>query len=352
MEYSTEDVVVLKVTKNKHEMIINFQDPENFECPSVNAYGGAYAFCKMNGIEPQMYAQEPVGPQDDEDETYQLFIGVKTILPKDSYLDCNEQQAQKALDIYVLIRGNNPTFTYMGWATKAQLLSQENRVSYADIMPGGRGLGYRMHVSRLTESINLSDLVTQKSTRKDGANQGLQRIMKPDGFMPTTLEEEAIKKEGSEELVKQFLYEIASSLDSDLESIPFPLPYLIIKAWDVKDTIAIPDKTLVIPVPYFKNKADEIRIFTEIGQQLYAKRMMPIIICMVFEGEQHNKSTREFLFIFSMSVAGSCYGTYAEIIDGKIETFREVEKAENYRIHDIFIGYLGSFLKHNKKILS
>ena len=166
---SAEDVVVLKIIKYKHGERIIFQDPESFESTNynacLNACGGAVAFCKMAGLMPQMNAQERVAPQNAE--VCQLLIGVKTIIPKDSYLECNEQQAQKALDIYVLMRGDAPEFTFMGWTTKAQLFSQENRVNYADIRPGGRGFGYRMHFSRLTESLALTDLVTQKGTRKD-----------------------------------------------------------------------------------------------------------------------------------------------------------------------------------------
>lgn len=140
-------------------MRTNFQDsPEKFESTIFNAYCGEMAFGKMSGLYPQFNADRNTLPQDFGENGW--LMDIKTIISGYQFLDCNEQQIKKKIDMYVLMIGEIPRFVFKGWATKKELFSPENRVKHADIRKGGYGFGYMMHFRRLTKTLWLPDYDT------------------------------------------------------------------------------------------------------------------------------------------------------------------------------------------------
>lgn len=116
-----------------------------------NGFGAELAFCKLCGILFDSSTVEKESHFNKVDATLNdgTCIDVKTTVYKSGKLIVRTGKEEKIVDVYVLMTGSFPSFTFRGWATYEEIIKQENMENL------GWGNAYSLSQGRLNKILTI-----------------------------------------------------------------------------------------------------------------------------------------------------------------------------------------------------
>ena len=118
-----------------------------------NGFGAELAFCRLCGITFDSSTIEKENHFSKVDATLPdgTSIDVKTTVYKNGKLIVRHGKEKKVVDIYVLMTGTFPTFTFCGWASYAEIIKIENTENL------GWGNAYSLSQSKLNQLLTIQE---------------------------------------------------------------------------------------------------------------------------------------------------------------------------------------------------
>lgn len=119
----------------------------------ANGFGGEFAFCKMFNLMPDFFIKQPNSglPEYDAVFSFGIKVDVKTT-PYDFGRLLVAKWKSGDVDLYALMTGLLPTFTFRGFATKELALDKGNLRCF------GHGEGYALEQSELLDITDIYNI--------------------------------------------------------------------------------------------------------------------------------------------------------------------------------------------------
>ena len=154
----------------------------------------------------------------------------------------------------------------------------------------------------------------------------------------------------SKEDLNNFLNEIASQLESELAKSSVPVPSVVVKSVDIQGN----EKSFIFNITADMNDAQaKNEAFRTIGRHLADDRKIPLMVCMVTSAwvvkEKQDKLSgippskhpkkKEAIIVSALSINRICLMSYAELKEGRIDSFSEPMGGESYLMEQIYRAY-------------
>jgi len=127
--------------------------PQSNHLTDLEGIGSEFAFCKLLNLFPDLTVGARKGGHDCM--MFSHKVDVKATKYKTGRLLARTSKAMEDSDLYALMIGEFPTYTFAGWAWNHELLKEEN------IIDLGHGKGFALSQDQLNSSANLVNLIKE-----------------------------------------------------------------------------------------------------------------------------------------------------------------------------------------------
>jgi len=125
--------------------------PQSNHLTDLEGIGSEFAFCKLFNLFPDLTVGARKGGHDCLITDDYFRVDVKATKYKTGRLLARTSKTMEDADLYALMIGEFPTYSFVGWAWNYQLLKEEN------IMNLGHGNGYALTQEELNPSHQILD---------------------------------------------------------------------------------------------------------------------------------------------------------------------------------------------------